>query len=101
MKKLILFTLAILFLASCRDTDFKSTMVDNPTKATTVNIQSTLDTAIIKIDAESHKLYIVENNLVVREFKWHNNDQVAVPAGLILFLLLAFLIIILMGILMD
>lgn len=85
MKNLLFLFTFVLFLTSCQETDFKSTAVDNPKKATTINIQNTLDTAVIKIDTENHKLYLLKNNLVVREFKWYNNDQLPLPAGLIMF----------------
>lgn len=85
MKKiLILLAFAFIGLTSCQDTDFKSTAIENPKKETTVNMLSTMDTAVIKIDTESHKLYIVENNLVVREFYWYNNDEVTMPFGVAL-----------------
>ena len=90
MKKLILFLFSILFLAACRKTDFKSTAVDNPKKATTVNILNTMDTTIVKIDTEAHKLYFIQDSLVVREFKWYNNNDVTRPIGVILLLCFLF-----------
>lgn len=86
MKKLLFLLAFSIGLFSCTETDFKSTAVDNPKKVTTVNIQNTLDTAVIKIDTEAHKIYIVENNLVTREFKWYNNDMIPMPIGVIFFI---------------
>ncbi len=88
MKKiLILLAFAFIGFTSCQKTDFKSTAVENPKKETTVNMLSTMDTAVIKIDTEAHKLYIVENNLVVREFKWYNNDEVPIPPDILILLM--------------
>lgn len=88
MKKVILFVFAILFLTACQETDFKSTAVENPKKATTINILNTMDTTIVKIDTEAHKLYFIQDSLVVREFKWYNNDEASIPVGfLFLFIL--------------
>lgn len=95
MKKLLVFLLFAMFLVSCQETDFRGTAIENPKKATTVNIQNTLDTAVIKIDTEDHKLYIVENGLAVREFNWYNNDDVTIPFGMaaiLIFLVLLLLI---------
>lgn len=90
MKK-ILFLFSILFLTSCQETTFSSTAMENTKKATTVNILNTMDTAVIKIDTLEHKLYIVENNLVTREFKWYNNDEAPATLGTImLFILFGF-----------
>lgn len=88
MKKLFFLFAFMGLLTSCQETDFKSTAVENPKKATTVSIQNTLDTAVIKIDTEAHKLYIVENNLVVREFKWYNNDEAPATFAIILLVML-------------
>jgi len=98
MKKyLIGFLFSILFLMSCQDTDFKSTAIENPKKETTVNMLSTMDTMIVKIDTENHVIYQMQDSLVVREFKWYNNDDIATPVGLLFFLIMGLVLIIVGG----